>query len=242
MCKLLVMKKEVNHEAVLDRVMDFVSLEMGLTKAEFCRKLDIGTQNLNNWITRKKIPDSQLMKISHVIGKSIYWILYGREPQGLLDPILQESHQLAETKEIDSDRVSAIPQYRNAALSAGPGALNYDDSPDSEMYFKRSWIEHKGWNPRDLFVIYIRGQSMEPQLWDGDVVLINTALKTPQSGRVFAINIRGESKIKRLYTSISGTIWVKSDNPEHPDETIDPEEMDGFQILGQCVWRGSEIF
>lgn len=74
------------------------------------------------------------------------------------------------------------------------------------------WIEQKGFNPRDLIAINVKGESMEPHLYEDDLVVINTADTRLVSGEVYAVNYEGEAVIKRMVRE-GGMWYLVSDNP-----------------------------
>lgn len=75
------------------------------------------------------------------------------------------------------------------------------------------WIAAKKLKPQQLIAITVKGDSMEPGLYDGDVVVINTADTKHADGGVFVFNYEGEVVIKRLSRDI-GEWWLSSDNPD----------------------------
>lgn len=54
---------------------------------------------------------------------------------------------------------------------------------------------------------------MEPSLYEGDLVIVNTADAQPQDGVVFAVNYEGEPVVKRLSRD-AGQWWLTSDNTD----------------------------
>lgn len=54
---------------------------------------------------------------------------------------------------------------------------------------------------------------MEPGLFDGDQVLVNTADTKIVDGAVYAVNYEGEAVIKRMVRD-AGQWWLSSDNPD----------------------------
>lgn len=74
------------------------------------------------------------------------------------------------------------------------------------------WLAKKGLSPGDLFAIEVKGESMEPSLYDGDVVIVNTADTTLVNGEVYAVNYEGEAVIKRMVRE-GGQWYLSSDNP-----------------------------
>ena len=82
---------------------------------------------------------------------------------------------------------------------------------------------------------------MEPSLYDGDVVIINTADTTPSDATVFAVNYEGEAVVKRMMRD-AGEWWLTSDNPDNrrfPKKLCRGGEC---MLVGRVVWReGSRI-
>ncbi len=80
---------------------------------------------------------------------------------------------------------------------------------------------------------------MEPALYAGDVVVINTADREPKDGQVFAVNYEGEDVVKRMMRD-TGEWWLHSDNA---DQRRYPRKMcrgNECLILGKIVYKQSE--
>lgn len=75
------------------------------------------------------------------------------------------------------------------------------------------WIDKTGYSPDRLIAIHVKGESMEPSLYEGDLVIINTADTQMADGAVFAVNYEGEAVIKRLSRDM-GQWWLTSDHPD----------------------------
>lgn len=74
------------------------------------------------------------------------------------------------------------------------------------------WLDRKGLNPIHLIAIEIKGESMEPNLYDGDLIVINTADTRLVNGEVYAVNYEGEAVVKRMIRE-AGQWYLCSDNP-----------------------------
>jgi phage repressor protein C with HTH and peptisase S24 domain len=100
-------------------------------------------------------------------------------------------------------------------------------------------IERSGWRIESLCVIQTKGDSMDPNIHNGDPVVVNRDEKTVESGRVYAfIDADGGVSIKRLHRERDGRIRVTSDNPNkmvYPDSWISPS--DRVEIIGKVVHR-----
>ena len=154
----------------------------------------------------------------------------------------QGQMQSASRQLIDLDNNPEYPAIRRVrfALSAGVHgyAVEYEEEPTAPIVFKRQWYERNGYRPEKLFAVRVMNGSMEPGLYDGDVVVVNTEATTPKDGCVFAVNYEGEMVIKRLVRD-AGAWWLSSDNPDqrrYPRKVCDEHCI----LIGQIVHKQSE--
>jgi len=112
--------------------------------------------------------------------------------------------------------------YYDHAASAGTGQyLNYVRVERIEL-------------PVDIdadFVIPIKGDSMEPDYHDGDLVFIQTSVDL-NDGVIGVFNYNGEAYIKQLVID-EDQAYLHSLNPEYKDMPITPET--DFRIIGEVV-------
>jgi phage repressor protein C with HTH and peptisase S24 domain len=117
---------------------------------------------------------------------------------------------------VDSDHHTRtrIVKAMGFRLSAGITGFHVElDEQESGIWdVPTRWIEQKGFNPKDLIAINVKGESMEPHLYGGDLVVINTADTRLVSGEVYAVNYEGEAVIKRMVRE-GGMWYLVSDNP-----------------------------
>ncbi len=144
-------------------------------------------------------------------------------------------------REPPSNIYAFIPRYK-AKGAAGNGYENGDHvEVDGSHAFRRDWLKNRGLNPAHLKVIEVSGDSMRPDLHDGDVVLIDTADKTLKDGEVYALQTPDGTRIKRVIMLTDGRIRLASDNPDKarfPNEDFTPEEASRLVVIGKKVWRG----
>lgn len=77
----------------------------------------------------------------------------------------------------------------------------------------RKWIEREGLSQDSLLSIVVKGESMEPALYDGDVIVVNTRDTKPVDGAVYVVNYEGEAVVKRMVRD-AGQWWLASDNAD----------------------------
>lgn len=114
-------------------------------------------------------------------------------------------------------KMSASTRSARWKLRLSAGITGFAIEPETHdgktIKVPRSWVERNGYHPEKLVAIKVKGESMEPALYEDDVVIINTADNRPADGIVFAINYEGEPVVKRMARDI-GEWWLTSDNPD----------------------------
>lgn len=128
--------------------------------------------------------------------------------------------------------------YHKRRFSAGAGASDGDEE-DRVMYQKK-WLDKNGVSSRDLKLVDVVGDSMSPQICDGDTVLIKTNKTTVEDGNVYAIDHGGDQRIKRIYREKNGVLLLVSDNAEAggPPEVISRGDLADIDVIG-LVWQRS---
>lgn len=84
-------------------------------------------------------------------------------------------------------------------------------------------------------IIRARGDSMEPGLRDGDLLVIDTARRSPDArGGVFIVRIDDALMVKRVRRGEGGLV-ARSDSPLAP-----PLPAGRVEVIGQVVWQMRE--
>ncbi len=133
----------------------------------------------------------------------------------------------------------------SARAAAGKGADNSHVEIRGVLAFKSDWLRANRLNPKGLDVIYAEGDSMDPTINSGDVLLVDRSKVEPMDGHIFALQSESNGTlVKRLVKSeIDGWI-IRSDNPDkkrYGDETLRDGEINEVRIIGRVVWRGGML-
>ena len=140
--------------------------------------------------------------------------------------------------ETDVPNEFSLVDKRKGAISAGPG-LRPDNDVDFRLAFRIDWLEQFG-GAKQLFVIKVEGDSMEPSFMEGDNLLINKNINEIKAGGgIFAINWNKMTLVKRLQMNPqTDEIIIKSDNPNYDSIVVKPNEI---KIEGKVIWYGREL-
>ena len=117
----------------------------------------------------------------------------------------------------DSDPPFDSVQIRRVQFNVSAGIsgiiIDQQEVAGNPIYFRQDWLAKKGWLKEKLVAVNVQGESMEPGLYAGDTVIVNTADIEPHDSDVYIFRYEGETVIKRLQRD-AGKWWLSSDNPD----------------------------
>lgn len=132
----------------------------------------------------------------------------------------------------------AFVQRFDVKLSAGPGANGDNAPPLAPVAFRKEWLSQQGLIADRCVVCGVTGDSMEPLLFDTDLVLIDRRVTELRDGQVYAVtDVAGDIRIKRL-EKVEGGILLRSDNSSSPTEVRMGADADRIDIIGRLAWSG----
>lgn len=131
--------------------------------------------------------------------------------------------------------------------TCGPGGVIQDPGPERTAFptgLLEAVLKRSGAGTKDnLYAVKVAGDSMAPDIEDGDTVIINNALplrRPPFTGGIYLLRVpgSGEAVVKRAYFSEGADqLFLKPVNPAYLSKTI---PVDGLRIqdlvLGRVVW------
>lgn len=144
------------------------------------------------------------------------------------------------------DRLDELPTestilitHVDVTLSAGNGRETWHVEEKEPLPFQADYIRRLDASPKNLVAVKVRGDSMEPRLFDDDTVVVDKAdRRIPTGGGVFALVYCGEMLVKRLFRLPDGSIRVVSDNKEkHDPFMVAPEQLEHIDIVGRVKYR-----
>lgn len=104
--------------------------------------------------------------------------------------------------------------------------------------FRRPWVSRVATSAANLVAFFVEGDSMEPTLEDGDLVLIDKGRTQPRTGAIFAVCVGGDLlQIKRLEV-IGELVRVIADNKNYPVAELPAEQV---HVIGQVIWFCREL-
>ncbi len=161
----------------------------------------------------------------------------------------EESERLSKARKLGQRMaLSAYPDdlqdycfvpHLSVRAAAGAGQVVESEQIVAWMAFRRSYLQSLGVPARSACLIRVRGHSMDPDLRDGDTVLIDTSDTTPTARPgVFAFRVgnTGELAVKRISARADGT-WDISGAPDWPTQCAVPRDEQPL-VIGRVRWSG----
>ena len=142
----------------------------------------------------------------------------------------------------------AIPFY-NVPVAAGKGEAIQDNPDVSSIYFDKRWLENVLCvNPKGLFLVYAKGDSMDTgnnqtkDIHDGDLLLVDSNNKEGNNKVFVILENKQDLRVKRLFKRLDGSLVISSDNSKYPQEVYSPNEANDteIEVIGRVVWNGSK--
>jgi phage repressor protein C with HTH and peptisase S24 domain len=136
-----------------------------------------------------------------------------------------------------ADAEVEVPFYTSVAAAAGDGAHNGDQAHQPvKLRFRKVSLRRKGIDPTHARVIYVKGDSMEPLMSDGDQIMFDASRTAIRDGELYVIRVDRDEMVKRLHKRPGDRVVVQSENPAFAPYEVGLEDP-GFAVLGQVVWR-----
>lgn len=175
---------------------------------------------------RNAVPRAWITELSEKMDLNSKWIKTGAGEQYFNKP--DDNNQSFET----------IPKVKTR-LSAGDGSFDVDQKIADYYSFQKLWLRKRG-NPANMVLMDIVGNSMEPELKDGDTVLVDRSKREILAGAIYAVGVEDTVLIKRL-EKLPDKLVLRSDNEKYSPIYITGDDINRVRVLGKVLWICREI-
>lgn len=193
------------------------------------------------------MPVAALVALARATGVRIEWLATGDGPKLSPDSAMDTGEPLRQQLVTMGRPGIAPPGYVllprvEARAAAGHGSGLDSDKVVDFLAFSEDWVRntlHR--RPANLALLEATGDSMDPTIRDGDILLVDTSVTDIQSSRVYVLQVNGALLVKRIQVRLDGSLVVKSDNPSYEAEVVRPDERSPLRIVGQVVWQAGPV-
>ncbi len=208
-------------EDVLPKMKEIIAEELGKSRIfdkDVAEVLGIKQLSFATMKRRGRLPLEEVLEFCAQRKISINWLLYNQSTKSL---------------EAQTDKYIYVKYFGDIFASAGGGAFNYDDNTEEIAIDEHMATLIGGKNEmKNIDAINVLGDSMEPTLYNGDIIFINRTLKDVNKNGIFAISTEIGLFVKRVMIRSDGSLDLISDNSMYSVENVKSENV---EVIGKVV-------
>jgi phage repressor protein C with HTH and peptisase S24 domain len=207
---------------------------------KLARAAGISPSALRKWLRGEAEPSRErLITFADAARVEIAWLVRGEGDQPNLRNTSNRRHE-GGADGPTVDEFLLLPQRpKAAAAGSGKPAPEY---PTEFIAFRHDWIRAAfDLDPGQVMLISAAGDSMEPGIRDGDLLLVDTRQDAFTEFGIYVFEARGERLVKRVQRKFDGTLYVISDNAVYQPEAISSELATEIRVVGKVIWRGGGV-
>lgn len=125
--------------------------------------------------------------------------------------------------------------------AAGAGALVEDGEVSTYQVFEAGFLANLTRAPvRQLSVIQVTGDSMEPTMYGGDLILVDHSITTIDHGGLYILRLDDANIVKRCEKDYATkAVQIISDNGRYPIQSV--KSSDRIQVIGRVIYIGRAL-
>lgn len=229
---------------------------LGMTQPAFAIAAGAGKRTIIEWEKGATSPNAVQLSALGEVGADVLYIVTGHRSNEidistrLYAPTrsaamheVTESAKTYQTNDQDEapDGFILVPHYEVQA-SAGNGTLVHSEQIVDYLAFKADWVRNTlGVTQKDLALISVKGDSMEPVLSNEDLILVDMRKNRVEDNAIYVLQLNGALLVKRIQHKLDGSLHVMSDNPRYQAEVVSSEHASDLNVLGRVVWSGRRM-
>ncbi len=216
--------KAFDFSTIIERVYAATGID---SQTELARVLNINRSAVTQARKKGHVPDRWLLQLYRKFGLNPEWLENGAG-RIFLGTATSDS----------ATQFEKIPKV-TARLCAGDGSFETDTDIQAYHAFQKDWLHRKG-KPETMVLFDIFGNSMEPEIRDGDTVLIDQSQQAILAGAMYAVGIEDTIMVKRIEKRPNKLVLL-SNHKDYLPVMLNREEANAVRIIGKVIWICREI-
>ncbi|MBI1495370.1 XRE family transcriptional regulator [Halocynthiibacter styelae] len=205
-------------------------IRLGMNQPDFAEVGGAKKHSQINYEKGKTSPDGDYFAAISEIGADVLYILTGTKGS---EPEYSGRESLG--VENNLPYLTYLPEY-DISASAGPGAAVASEVIVRDIGFQEGFLHDLGASPKHCSIIRASGDSMEPTIPDGSLLVVDHSQAYINGGGIYVLGVADDLLVKRARKRIDNTIDLISDNQIYPPETIAPDRMEDLRVVGRVVY------
>jgi len=202
-----------------------IRISLGLSQDEFGHKIGLSSGTISNIEkesqgNKKGVGAEILKKIAQTYNVSLDWLLLGSGKHKEVPAIVAESRE-----EYDTKKLIAIPVI-NDVPAGYPEYPVLDDEIRDHVYLPRV--------PKQAFGLYVSGDSMKPEINNGDIVIVNPNIQEVKKGEIGVFRINAETTVKYCVPLDDGFL-LQPANPSYKPILVSGDVE--CNVIGKVIYK-----
>ena len=222
---------------------------LGLKQGEMAAQSGVSARAYQGYEAGRSVPGGDAIRGFVRAGINPNWLLTGngemlvanlasRESWDWGDVILKPKKQETEVPAPKSD---AAAQSVSTTRTPGEDIFESDQIVD-HIVFRPDWVRTElNANPENLILITAIGDSMEPTIRAGDLLLIDRSSKVVKQDAIYCIAAKDNLRVKRIQLKLDGSFVISSDNAKYEAELLTADAAATLKIIGRAIWAGRRL-
>lgn len=205
---------EKNNKYTLAKNLSYYMAEKGIDRTQLCDDLGFKYSTVSEWLSAKKYPRmDKIEMLSNYFGV-------------MKSDLIEDKRNTLTPTEL---RANTKPVPLVGRVAAG---LSCHAEDNIEGYILTDCeLLHEGY---DYFWLTVKGDSMEPELHDGDRVLVREQ-ETLETECYAVVRIDGEDGVVKRVKIDRERITLTSVNPYYPPRVFEREQMNDVAVVGKVI-------
>lgn len=213
----------LDFDDFLKRVFEAAGID---SQTDLARILKVNRSAVTQARKKGVVPDRWLLQLYRSYGLNPEWLETGT------------GHVFTGGRREAHSEFARIPKVA-ARLCAGSGSFEVGGDVRGYYSFRKAWLTKRG-VPDQMVLLDIFGNSMEPEMRDGDTVLVDQSQKSILAGAIFALGIEDTIMVKRVEKHPQKLV-LRSDNRDYAPIYLEGQDADQVRVLGKVIWVCREI-
>jgi phage repressor protein C with HTH and peptisase S24 domain len=206
----------------------------------FSKKSGISDSSLRGYL-KGAMPGADIaLKIAEVAKVDLKWLIAGTGSKEIKPPKDAFEGGALDSRGRIVNEIAFIPRL-DVQASAGMGSLVVSEDTVDILAFNRNWLRERSINAVAARVLDVKGDSMEPTIRDGDILVVDTSITQVRDNAIYVIIYAGNVLVKRVHLKRDGSLTLISDNERYPREDVPIAEVPDLHIAGRVMWFGRSI-
>jgi phage repressor protein C with HTH and peptisase S24 domain len=210
------------------------------------RESGVNQRTLKRYLEREDPPESgrsvpTVQSVADSLGVTVSWLRTGEGE--MLAPSAGDGAQKEARPVGEGEAGEALPSaMRYVPLvgvnaHGGDGEVPFDVRVERQVAYDTRQLRSSGIDASRAVLIRVTGDSMKPTLAPGDGLLVERYAGEPlRDGTIYVLRQRDHGVVvKRLYWTDDKTLELRSDNPDGPTLTMDPENENDWDVIGRVA-------